>query len=149
MDRDLLKFLFNDSFEPKDELDRLFEGLARLEALEVDRQPLDHALKKFKLGDHACVDVEGLFVSFSCPNAYQAALHALFEPDGLATLAELGYVPVRGDGTDDHRVFFIRVGEAEPDNLTPDEAAKAVAKEYDDALATAEELVDKALGEQE
>lgn len=131
----LLKYLFETSQEPRDELAGLFAGLARMEALEIEKKPLDQVLKGLDLGT-AVVDPEGLSVSFSDVDAYRGARDKLFDPVALTNLATAGFVPAYGNDTAQANevpkfvIYFIPIGECPgPDakQLTPKQAAKQVA----------------------
>lgn len=135
---DFIKFLYQDSFEMGDELKTLFDHLAVLEGVEVNKKPLDKALADLDLGlEKTILDVEGLSLTFSDVDAYRAAHVKLFEPDVLAKLSEVGFVPAATNDTaqtmevPNFKIFFIPIGEGpEPDakQMTDKEALKDVEK---------------------
>jgi hypothetical protein len=135
---DFIKFLYQDSFEMGDELKTLFDHLAVLEGVEVNKKPLDKALADLDLGlEKTVLDVEGLSLTFSDVEAYRAAHVKLFEPDVLAKLSEVGFVPAAANDTaqtmevPNFKIFFIPIGEGpEPDakQMTDKEALKDVEK---------------------
>jgi hypothetical protein len=168
---DFIKFLYQDSFEAVDEgVSKLFDQLAVLEGVEVKKKPLDKALADLDIGiDKTIVDVDGLFVTLSDVEQYRKVHDKLFEPEVLAALSELGFVPVAGNDTaqtmevPSFKVYFIPIGEGpEPDakQMTDKTALKDVEKvagqfqgddnfkdsdKADEALVS--ELVDKLLKE--
>jgi hypothetical protein len=125
MPRDLLKFLFNDSFKPDSDeaITNIFEKLAEVEDIEVKTGPLGAALKKLGYeGDAPCTNDDGSAqICFSNKMAYSDLARTLAQADGLMALAEIGWIPTFGEDDQDvldvepHYVLkFINIQDATP-----------------------------------
>lgn len=101
MPKDLLIFLFNESFQPSSEeaLDTVFERLSEIEDLEVKTGPLQKVLKGLGYDGDVCVNPDGTAqICCDASELYASLVGAIQSPDGLLQLAELGWVPdFKGD----------------------------------------------------
>lgn len=123
MSKDLLKFLFAESFQPDadETIANVMERMAEVEGLEVKKQPLEKALKE--LGCKDCklqVDDNGAFLTLDNACAYGELSSQLRTPECIVKLAELGWVAQMGNdvaSNNDPACFvinFIDVSEVEP-----------------------------------
>lgn len=123
MSKDLLKFLFAESFQPDadETIANVMERMAEVEGLEVKKQPLEKVLKE--LGCKDCklqVDENGAFLTLDNACAYTDLSSQLRTPECIVKLAELGWVAQIGNdvaSNNDPACFvinFIDVSEVEP-----------------------------------
>jgi hypothetical protein len=96
MPKDLLKFLFQDSFLPTSDeaIAGVFEKMSEIEDIETKKGPLAKALKDIGHKGDVCVNDDGTAqICTDDPTVYSDLVAALDNPDGLLQLAELGWVP--------------------------------------------------------
>lgn len=128
--KDLINFLFGESQKVQDadgvadDITSIFEEMEEIEALEVNKAPLERVLKEIEVeGDvkvdelsrELCVCVEG-------PNEYKDAINKVFDYDNMHKLAQGGWVPAKSgqDDKDNFRIKFIEVSVHEPENNDKD-----------------------------
>ncbi len=132
INRDLLKFLFEDSQNEallEGGLESLFEDLASVERLETKKQPLASALKSLGIetGELELVPSDGYQLKFVDHDTFAAAMNALSTADGVNSLAELGWVVANGGNDNgpgtmelpEYKIKFYEVQVAEPSNEKP------------------------------
>lgn len=123
MSKDLLKFLFAESFQPDadETIANVMERMAEVEGLEVKKQPLEKVLKE--LGCKECklqVDENGAFLTLDNACAYTELSSQLRTPECIVKLAELGWVAQMGNDVSSNNdpacfvINFIDVSEVEP-----------------------------------
>lgn len=142
MPKDLLKFLFSESFKPDTDetISNVMERMAEVEGLEVKKQPLEKVLKE--LGCKDCkleVDENGAFLTLKDACGYTELSSQLRTPDCIVKLAELGWVAQMGNDTASNNdpacfvINFIDVSEIEPsDSDKVPDLEKLVGKMRDD-----------------
>jgi hypothetical protein len=104
MPKDLLKFLFEDSFKPTSDesISDFFEKLSEIENLEVKSGPLKKALKALGYAGDVCAKPDDT-AEICVDNAkdYSELVGLIKSPDSLLALAELGWVPILKDDDQD------------------------------------------------
>ena len=124
MPKDLLKFLFEDSFKPSSDesISDIFEKLSEVEDLEVKSGPLKKALKALGYAGDVCANPDDT-AQICVDNAtdYSELVGLIKSPDSLLTLAELGWVPVLKDDDQDalaakphYVISFISISDPTP-----------------------------------
>ena len=100
MSKDLLKFLFEDSFKTSSDesISNIFEKLSEVENLEVKSGPLKKVLKSLGYAGEICVkDDDTAEICVDCARDYSDLVGLLQTPDNLLQIAELGWVPAFKD----------------------------------------------------
>jgi len=124
MSKDLLKFLFAESFKPEvDEvIEGVFEQMGMIEDLEVKKKPLEKALKDLGFDVKVEVDENGAFARLEDGCKYGELVSKLKQAESIVTLAELGWVPAFANDTNSNAdpacfvINFIDISEVEPSN---------------------------------
>lgn len=96
MPKDLLKFLFQDSFEPTGDeaIAGIFEKMSEIETIETRKGPLEKVLKDLGHSGDVCINSDGTAqICTSDFSTYSDLAKAINSPEGLFQLAELGWVP--------------------------------------------------------
>lgn len=104
MPKDLLKFLFQDSFLPTSDeaIAGVFEKMSEIEDIETKKGPLAKALKDIGHKGDVCINDDGTAqICTDDATVYSDLIAALHNPDGLLQLAELGWVPTFKDDDQD------------------------------------------------
>ena len=123
MQKDLLNFLFHESFQPDNEdvMDAIFEKMEEIEDLEAKQGPLQKAVKALGFDGKVIINPEGTAdLLVDDHTVYLALVAALQTGDALCKLAELGWVPAfNGDDQPAlenpvYRVSFITITEPTP-----------------------------------
>jgi hypothetical protein len=122
MSKNLLTFLFSESFRPDTDevIASVTEQMAEVESLEVKKQPLEKALKSLGIDAKVEVDETGAFIRFDDGCPYSEAASALKNPENVVKLAELGWVAALGNDVASNAdpacfiVKFIDISEVEP-----------------------------------
>lgn len=133
MQHDLIKFLFLDSQEEM-RLDSILEEVAGVARLEVKKKPLAAALKSLGIKTDVELTADGYELSYDEYFDYSRDMVRLTSPDGVNSLAELGWVvasagDVSGPGTmevPEFRIKFFEVHTAEPSEGEGDEDLEKV-----------------------
>lgn len=144
MPKDILAFLFNDSFalDGDEAVANMFEHLAEVGDLEVKKEPLEKALKKFGFdGEVGVSDSGAVYAELGDEEKYRQLVKTLEKAETLTALAELGWVANLGNDVASNcelpvfKVFFVDVTEVEPSDADPsklDDLEKLVSKSYED-----------------
>lgn len=141
MSKDLLKFLFAESFKP--EVDEViagaFEQMGLIEDLEIKKKPLEKALKDLGFDVKVEVDENGAFARLEDGCKYGELVSKLKQAESIVTLAELGWVPAFANDTNSNSdpacfvINFINISEVEPsDSDTVPDLEKLVKGMADD-----------------
>jgi len=142
MPKDLLNFLFAESFKPEvDEvIASVFEQMGVIEDLEVKKKPLEKALKDLGFDVKVEVDENGAFARLEDGCKYGELVSKLKQAEAIVTLAELGWVPAFANDTNSNSdpacfvINFIDITEVEPsDSDTVPDLEKLVKGMADDS----------------
>lgn len=93
---DLFKTLFEDLPEPDDDLMRLLEAAERVEKMEINKKPLEDALKDLHIEGELVATPDGIKVVFPDDASFHAATKVLGQLSAITQLAGHGWVPVCG-----------------------------------------------------
>jgi hypothetical protein len=141
MPKDLLNFLFAESFKPDtDEVIAEVVGMmAEAEELEVRKQPLEKALKELGLdGSKIEVDPNGAFLKLDDACKYQDLASKLKQAENIVKLAELGWVATYANDTSSNNdpacfvINFIDIAEVEPADSDKVPDLEKLVKDMDD-----------------
>jgi hypothetical protein len=142
MSKDLLKFLFAESFKPEvDEvIANVFEQMGLIEDLEIKKKPLEKALKDLGFDVKVEVDENGAFARLEDGCKYGELVSKLKQAEAIVTLAELGWVPAFANDVNSNAdpacfvITFIDISEVEPsDSDTVPDLEKLVKGMADDS----------------
>jgi hypothetical protein len=95
MSRDILNFLFSESFKPTSDeaISSVFEKMSEIEDIESKKGSLAKALKEFGHTGDVCINDDGTAqVCTDSEIAYGELEGKLSDPDAILKLAELGWV---------------------------------------------------------
>ena len=131
MKQELLRLLFLDSQQQDAEeadLDEIFEKLAGVEKLEVNRKGLEKAVRKLGVegGEFAVAEGDVITLKFDDVSAFRDAVVKLTDVNKMVELAEMGWFAVaegdvagQAEPVGELRINFISTAEAEMADDTP------------------------------